>query len=64
MQVKFTKKSVRDSATGVQKMSVGRHIGDKAHTITKEKNARTGDEEENVDFVNLDEGQTYYCSSF
>lgn len=50
-----TKKSVQDSRTGVQKMAIGHHIGDRAHVVERQKNCYTGDEEEKVDFINLDE---------
>lgn len=50
-----TKKSVQDSRTGVQKMAIGHHIGDRAHVIERQKNCYTGDEEEKIDYINLDE---------
>lgn len=53
--VRETTKTVRDSASGVQKMSHGRHIGDRAHVVSRERNHRTGSEEENQDYINLEE---------
>ena len=38
-------------------MTIGRQIGDKSHVITKERDRRTGDMNENQDLVNLDEGK-------
>lgn len=50
-----TKKTVQDSRTGVQKMAIGHHIGERAHVVEKQKNVHTGEEEETVDLINLDE---------
>ena len=47
---------MRNSTTGEEKMSVGRHIGERGHVIERRRNRQTGDSEENVDLVNLDEG--------
>lgn len=53
--VKETQKTVRDSESGVHKMAVGHHIGDRAHVIEKSKNLRTESEEQKQDFFNMDE---------
>lgn len=53
--VKETKKAVADSRTGVKKLAIGHHIGDRAHIIEREQNLRTGDQEERQDYINLDE---------
>ncbi|CAD5119874.1 DgyrCDS8457 [Dimorphilus gyrociliatus] len=55
--VKETRKSVRDSSRGVEKMAIGHHIGDRAHIIERKKNTKTGDMEENKDLINLDEDE-------
>jgi hypothetical protein len=55
--VRETRKTVRDSHSGVEKMAIGRHLNDKGVVITKSRNRRTREEEENKDFYNLDEGQ-------
>lgn len=55
--IKETKSSVRDSRTGHQEMSIGHHIADKAHIKKKSKNAYTGDEEQVVDCINLDDAE-------
>lgn len=53
--VKETRQSVRDSSTGLQKMAVGHHIRDRAHIIARSHNTRTGETNENQDYVNLEE---------
>ncbi|XP_051482729.1 myeloid leukemia factor 1 isoform X2 [Apus apus] len=53
--VKETRKALRDSESGLEKMAIGHHINDRAHVIKKSKNHKTGDEEMNQEFVNLDE---------
>lgn len=53
--IKETQKTVQDSRTGVKKMAIGHHIGERAHVIEREQNCRTGHEEERQDFINLDE---------
>lgn len=37
-------------------MAVGHHIHDRAHVVQKAKNNKTGEEELNQEFINLDEG--------
>ena len=44
-------------------MSVGHQIGDKSHTIGKSYNAKTQEEMDTYDFVNLDEGKHTSCLS-
>lgn len=56
--VKETKKAVADSRSGVKKMSIGHHIGERAHIIEREQNLRSGDQEERQDFINLEEGMS------
>lgn len=53
--VKETKKTEKDSRTGVQKIAIGHHIGDRAHIIEKTKNSRSGDNEESQEYINLEE---------
>ena len=38
-------------------MSIGHQIGDKSHTIGKSFNAKTSEEMDTHDFINLDEGR-------
>ncbi|XP_067157662.1 myeloid leukemia factor 1 isoform X1 [Apteryx mantelli] len=53
--VKETRKALKDSESGLEKMAIGHHIHDRAHVIKKSKNKKTGDEELNQEFINLDE---------
>ncbi|KQK80502.1 hypothetical protein AAES_94802 [Amazona aestiva] len=53
--VKETRKALKDSESGLEKMAIGHHINDRAHVIRKSKNSKTGDEEMNQEFINLDE---------
>ena len=54
--VKETRKMVRDSEKGIEKVAVGHHIGDRAHVIERQK-MRGGDIEEIVNLENLDDEQ-------
>ncbi|XP_027247553.1 myeloid leukemia factor 1 isoform X1 [Cricetulus griseus] len=54
-KIKETRRAVRDSDSGLEKMAVGHHIHDRAHVIKKSKNNRTGDEEVNQEFINMNE---------
>lgn len=53
--IKETQKTVTDSVTGTKKMSIGHHIGDRAHIIEKEQNVLTGDKEEREDLINIED---------
>ncbi|XP_072583362.1 myeloid leukemia factor 1 isoform X4 [Vulpes vulpes] len=53
--IKETRKALRDSDSGLEKMSVGHHLHDRAHVIKKSKNNKTGDEEVNQEFINMNE---------
>ncbi|NXR25264.1 MLF1 factor, partial [Cinclus mexicanus] len=55
--VKETRKALKDSESGLEKIAIGHHIQDRAHVIRKSKNSRTGDEELNQEFINLDESE-------
>ena len=54
-QIKETTKAVRDSEAGIEKMAIGRHLNDRGHVITRQKDTRTGNMEENRDYLNFDE---------
>jgi len=54
-QIRETRKAVRDSEAGLEKMAVGRHMNDRGHVITRQKDTWTGDMEENQDYHNFDE---------
>lgn len=53
--VKETREMVRDSEKGIEQMSIGHHIGERAHVIERKKD-RTGQIEEVVNLENLDDG--------
>nr|CAB3263863.1 myeloid leukemia factor 2 [Phallusia mammillata] len=53
---KKLKKVNENSVTGLQKMAIGHHIGERAHVIEKSQNSRTGEKEESQEFVNIEEG--------
>lgn len=55
--IKETKKAVSDSKTGVKKLAIGHHIGDRAHIVERQQNVYSGDQEENQEYINLDDGQ-------
>ncbi|NXI76107.1 MLF1 factor, partial [Rhipidura dahli] len=55
--VKEVRKALKDSESGLEKMAIGHHIHDRAHVIKKSKNSKTGDEEMNQEFINLDESE-------
>lgn len=50
-----TQNTVTDSRSGTKKMSIGHHIGERAHIIEREQNVHSGNREERQDFINLDE---------
>lgn len=53
--VKETKKTVCDSRSGMKKMAIGHHIGERAHVLEREQNVHSGEREERQEFINLDE---------
>ncbi|XP_008065834.1 myeloid leukemia factor 1 isoform X2 [Carlito syrichta] len=57
--IKETRKAMRDSVSGLEKMAVGHHIHDRAHVIKKSKNKKTGDEEVNQEFINMNESDAH-----
>ena len=56
-QVRETRRAVRDSAKQKESMSIGHHIGERSHVIERSRNTRTGEQDQNQEFVNLDEGR-------
>jgi len=50
-----TRKSVRDSEAAIEKMSVGRYLGEQGHVEERKRDMRSGDMEENQEYINLDE---------
>lgn len=57
--VKETRKTLEDSRTNTKKMSIGHHIGERAHVITKQQDTHTGQLEEEEELINLDEEEKY-----
>ncbi|XP_039713656.1 myeloid leukemia factor 1 isoform X1 [Pteropus medius] len=57
--IKETRRALRDSDSGLEKMAVGHHLHDRAHVIQKSKNNRTGDEEVNQEFINMNESDAH-----
>ncbi|NXB81353.1 MLF1 factor, partial [Donacobius atricapilla] len=55
--VRETRKALKDSESGLEKIAIGHHLQDRAHVIRKSKNAKTGDEEMNQEFINMDESE-------
>jgi len=53
--VRESKKAVKDSETGLQKMAVGHHLGDRGHVIERSQNLHSGQREEKQDFIGLTE---------
>ena len=49
---------MRDSESGLEKMSIGHHIQDRGHVMEKKNNKKTREKELNQDFENLDECKT------
>ncbi|XP_018912326.1 myeloid leukemia factor isoform X2 [Bemisia tabaci] len=55
--VKETKKTLCDSRKGIKKMQIGHHIGERAHVIEREQDLNSGQQEENQEFINLEEDE-------
>ncbi|CAH2044207.1 unnamed protein product, partial [Iphiclides podalirius] len=53
--VKETRKTLQDTRTGTKKMSIGHHIGERAHLIEREQNYYSGEAEERQEFINIEE---------
>ncbi|XP_052471922.1 myeloid leukemia factor 1-like [Carassius gibelio] len=53
--IKETRKSLKDSESGLEKMSIAHHIQDRGHVIERKENRKTGEKELNQDFQNMDE---------
>ncbi|XP_076136234.1 myeloid leukemia factor 2 isoform X3 [Alosa pseudoharengus] len=53
--IRETRQSMRDSESGLERMAIGHHIGERAHLMERSRNRRTGDREERQDYINLDE---------
>lgn len=52
-----TRRSMRDSESGLEQVAIGHHIGERAHIMERSMNRRTGDREQRQDFINLQEAE-------
>lgn len=57
VQIKETRRSLKDSESGLEKMSIAHHIQDRGHVIERKENRKTGEKELNQDFQNMDESE-------
>ncbi|KAM9722725.1 myeloid leukemia factor 2 isoform 1-T1 [Menidia menidia] len=55
--IRETRQSLRDSESGLERLAIGHHIGERGHIIERSRNRRTGDREERQDFINLEESE-------
>ncbi|KAF6736858.1 Myeloid leukemia factor 1 [Oryzias melastigma] len=55
--IKETRRALKDSDSGLEQMSIGHYIQDRAHVVEKKYNKKTGQKEFNQDFQNLDESE-------
>ncbi|XP_034025216.1 myeloid leukemia factor 1 [Thalassophryne amazonica] len=55
--IKEIRRAVKDSESGLEKMSIGHHIQDRGHIMEKKYNKKTGEREFNQDFQNMDESE-------
>lgn len=62
-QIKETRKALKDSESGLEKMSIGHHIQDRGHVVEKKYNKRTGEKEFLQDFRNMDECMLNWSSA-
>lgn len=51
---------MRDSESGLERLAIGHHIGERGHIMERSRNRRTGDREERQDFINLEESESLY----
>lgn len=54
-QIKETRRAVKDSESGLERMAIGHHIQDRGHVVEKKYNKKTGEKELNQNFQNMDE---------
>ncbi len=48
---------MRDSESGLERMAIGHHIGERGHVMERSRNRHTGDREERQDYFNLEESE-------
>ncbi|KAM9801085.1 myeloid leukemia factor 1 [Neosynchiropus ocellatus] len=57
--IKETRRTLKDSDSGLEKMSIGHHIKDRGHVVERKNNRKTGEKEFIQDFQNLDESEAH-----
>uniref|UniRef100_A0A672JST9 Myeloid leukemia factor 2 n=1 Tax=Sinocyclocheilus grahami TaxID=75366 RepID=A0A672JST9_SINGR len=55
--IRETRQTMRDSTSGLERMAIGHHIGERGHVMERSRNRLTGDREERQDFFNLEESE-------
>ncbi|XP_053728011.1 myeloid leukemia factor 1 [Synchiropus splendidus] len=55
--IKETRRTLKDSDSGLEKMSIGHHIKDRGHVVERKSNRKTGEKELIQDFQNMDESE-------
>ncbi|KAK1163314.1 myeloid leukemia factor 2 isoform X2 [Acipenser oxyrinchus oxyrinchus] len=55
--IRETRQTMRDSESGLERMSIGHHIRERGHVMERSRNRKTGDREERQDFINLEESE-------
>ncbi|KAI7806774.1 myeloid leukemia factor 2 [Triplophysa rosa] len=55
--IRETRQTMRDSESGLERMAIGHHIGERGHVMERSRNRLTGDREERQDFFNLEENE-------
>ncbi|XP_051577230.1 myeloid leukemia factor 2-like isoform X1 [Myxocyprinus asiaticus] len=55
--IRETRQTMRDSESGLERMAIGHHIGERGHVMERSRNRLTGDREERQDFFNLEESE-------
>ncbi|XP_075071929.1 myeloid leukemia factor 2 [Mixophyes fleayi] len=55
--IRETRRTVRDSDSGMEQMSIGHHIRERSHIMQRSRNHRTGDREERQEYINMDENE-------
>ncbi|MEE6519691.1 hypothetical protein FKM82_017400, partial [Ascaphus truei] len=53
--IRETRRTMRDSNSGMEQMSIGHHIRERAHVMQRSRNHRTGDREESQEYINMNE---------
>uniref|UniRef100_H0XLG6 Myeloid leukemia factor 2 n=1 Tax=Otolemur garnettii TaxID=30611 RepID=H0XLG6_OTOGA len=51
------RRTIWDSDSGLEQMSIGHHIRDRVHILQRSRNHRPGDQEERQDYINLGESE-------